>query len=117
MFEDRIAKGVAVLNERKPGWTKYIDTRSLNLASPSQCVLGQSFGTYFVGVTMLFGGQVDVDDDARRDMAVEHGFYIPTPRDAAYGSVGWMRLTNDYHALTTEWINEIERIVNEPVGV
>lgn len=43
MLRKNTPKAAAVLDQIKPGWENLIDTRSLSLASPTKCVLGQVF--------------------------------------------------------------------------
>ena len=45
--------GVALLDERLPGWHKEIDADNLNLSDCNECVLGQLFGNYVKGLGVL----------------------------------------------------------------
>lgn len=53
MYEDRIARGAALLDEQRPGWRDEIDVETLDLASECDCILGQLHGDYLEGVDML----------------------------------------------------------------
>jgi hypothetical protein len=46
MVAERVAAGVAWLDENVPGWAERIDLEQLNLASCQRCVLGQLFGDF-----------------------------------------------------------------------
>jgi len=48
MFEEQITRGMALLDEKEPGWDKRVslDHEPLNMSSLYRCVLGQVFG-YF----------------------------------------------------------------------
>lgn len=48
-IEHRVQKGVELLNEKAPGWIKKIDLKTFNIHNEANCVLGQVFGSYFVG--------------------------------------------------------------------
>ena len=49
------AKNAAkVLDKLKPKWAKEIDLERLNLMSSSDCLLGQLFGSYSVGLGKVF---------------------------------------------------------------
>lgn len=39
--EDAIANGMAVLDERAPGWERYVDLTILNISDGCRCILGQ----------------------------------------------------------------------------
>lgn len=73
---EAVSRGVALLNERLPGWKKLVDADSLNLASDCGCVLGQVLGSYYKGAELLGLSQAE---------RIEYGFW---PRRAA-----WKRLT------------------------
>ena len=51
----RIARGIALLDEKKPGWCNTIDLARLDIDDGHQCVLGQVFGTYSAGVDLFWG--------------------------------------------------------------
>jgi|SRR5882757_1287790 len=44
---ERVAAGVAWLDENVPGWPAKIDLDELDMGSPSCCVLGQVYGSYW----------------------------------------------------------------------
>lgn len=46
MFQDEINRGVAWLNENRPGWLDMVELGELQMFSPTRCVLGQT-GGYF----------------------------------------------------------------------
>jgi hypothetical protein len=68
---DRVARGVALLDTHLPDWHQQISVEFLDLASCSECVLGQLFGAFEAGVAAL-GISVDftLQEEAR------HGFDI-----------------------------------------
>jgi hypothetical protein len=52
MFEQQIAKGVALLDEKWPGWHERINLDTLDIGSSCDCVIGQLYpGIEFPGVT------------------------------------------------------------------
>lgn len=51
--EERVANGMALLDEHKPGWEAEIDVEHLFLQSSSQCVLGWVYGDYEHGLNAL----------------------------------------------------------------
>ncbi len=67
MFEDRTAKGAALLTEKIPGWENALNIAILNMACPQKCVLGQQFGAYINGVYAL---------NLTAKECVEHGFTL-----------------------------------------
>jgi hypothetical protein len=57
----RVARGVALLDERVPDWRAHIDLELLDMGNSSRCVLGQ--------LAAALGGVDDVDEDG----AYEYG--------------------------------------------
>lgn len=65
----RVQKGAALLDEKRPGWEKEIDIGILDIMDGRWCVLGQLYGYYTIGATVMgigYGNQ-------------EYGFARPTP--------------------------------------
>lgn len=46
-FSARAFRGMAYLDQHKPGWVDLIDTELLDMRSPDRCILGQLFGSYW----------------------------------------------------------------------
>lgn len=44
MYEEQINRGIAVLDEKQPGWENRIDLKTLTLSSICHCVVGQLVG-------------------------------------------------------------------------
>lgn len=65
---DAVARGVALLDEKVPGWRERIDLSELNVAGFYSCPLGQVGGDYEVGAKLV-GLVVG-------PATVEHGFYL-----------------------------------------
>lgn len=93
-IETRVARGVALLDERLPGWVERIDLYKLDLASGCRCILGQEFrghvsessysNGYLIGLDELFN-----DDD---DEAARHGFTVEVGEPFAALEVEWRRV-------------------------
>ena len=65
---ERVAAGAAFLDEREPGWDKRIDLDKLSIGSGCNCVLGQLYQGF--GLGLVATGLVDtIDQD------VDLGFY------------------------------------------
>ena len=43
IFTERVAKGAALLDEKRPGWVDRIDLDTLDIDNCEDCVLGQAF--------------------------------------------------------------------------
>ncbi len=43
---DAVARGVALLDEKVPGWRERIDIETLDIESPQRCIVGQPCGGY-----------------------------------------------------------------------
>jgi len=46
---EEVARGVALLDEKRPGWEHEIDLDKLDIKDPKCCVLGQVYGGFTVG--------------------------------------------------------------------
>ena len=55
---DRVARGVALLDRKLPGWDAGVDLSTLHLDSCSRCVLGQLYGDYSYAADVF-----DVEDN------------------------------------------------------
>lgn len=66
-YAARVAKGVALLDEKRPGWERKIDLSALNISSPERCVTAQ-----LSGVRDFKAGQHQLDLDNASYVA--HGF-------------------------------------------
>lgn len=97
MYEEQIKRGVALLDEARPGWREYVAVERLDVARADQCVLGQVFGSYQAGAYIL-GLSSTV-------AKAGHGFTV--------GSSGTTPYHQQYAVLTAEWVQEIENYVNE----
>lgn len=96
MYEERVARGATLLDERVPDWATRVDVKSLDVWNLENCVLGQLFGHYrsdAAHATLgIFGG----------DEYASHGFQLT---DDEYVS------RDDYGALTELWCAAIaERV-------
>ncbi len=47
---DAVARGMALLDEKVPGWRERIELRDLDMTDCQLCVLGQIFGDYMDGL-------------------------------------------------------------------
>lgn len=50
---ERVARGVALLDQVMPGWFTKIDLPRLRMAAIEHCILGQVYGHYHDGVRVL----------------------------------------------------------------
>jgi len=53
VFEKEIEKGVEFLNKVYPDWLSKIDLEKLNMDQPSNCILGQLYGNFYVAQNIL----------------------------------------------------------------
>jgi hypothetical protein len=93
-ISERVARGVAWLDDNVLGWQNRIDVGQLILSSPCRCVLGQLFGEYMDAPLVDEGGDV---------AGADYGFnaYGHSPeRDAEYVDleVEWRRVITERRA-------------------
>lgn len=50
---ERVARGVALLDEKVPGWHDRIDLSRLDMWDEARCILGQLFDDFFDGAAEL----------------------------------------------------------------
>lgn len=106
---ERCARGAALLDLRMPGWAARIDTESLDINSPSRCVLGQLGG---------FGKQRDalgLGSTARIDPSDGPGVLRERLLNGCYGHGFSVSIPSS--ALEPHWIKLIEaRRTQSPVS-
>ncbi len=51
--EENVRRGMALLDERSPGWRQEIEVEFINVESPIDCPLGQVYNTYYNGLREL----------------------------------------------------------------
>jgi hypothetical protein len=107
MFEERVRRGAAWLDQVKPGWEQMIDIRQLNLRQFESCTIGQTFGS-------LTSQNLCVD----RQFSIPMGFALDTPIAKFKRVLFWKRqisgytqvqANHEYKLLTSAWIQEILR--------
>lgn len=52
-FQERVARGAALLDEAKPDWVDYIDLTHFDITDPCMCALGQVYEWYAAGCHIL----------------------------------------------------------------
>lgn len=89
---ERVAAGITFLDKRKPDWRGYISLARLDTKNAFKCILGQIYGSYEFGLTVL--GITHVESEA-------YGFNIENCEDHD-GPISdeLIRLHNE---LTAEW--------------
>jgi hypothetical protein len=97
---DRVARGAALLDEKRPGWAAEIDLDDLEMGSCFSCVLGQLFGEFADGADELFP-----DDWVASEEDVRHGF------DAPANLASW-EANGLYESMDAAWSLEIRRRTN-----
>lgn len=74
LARERAAAGAALLDERLPGWADKVNLDTLEMWSPSSCVLAQAYGS-FTGAVDVFGLVYEQDTD--RPSVIDLGFEAP----------------------------------------
>lgn len=80
----RVAQGVALLDEKKPGWVGLINLSRFAISTTDNCVLGQVYGDYGDGCQALYLGYGE-----------EYGFTVK--------SNGMVNVVLEFRALQDEW--------------
>jgi hypothetical protein len=102
-IQARVARGVALLDEKQPGWDALVDPRHLNIEDCGDCVLGQVYRNKGDGsLTAFEAGAVDLigmDD---------YHFWNNAPALVAHGFSAGAGENDAFDDLTDEWTRVIE---------
>lgn len=93
---EEVKAGMALLDEKAPGWRDKIHPQQLNMSFCFTCILGQVFGEYHHGLKQLGiaeSDEVEVNEEID-EQAKQLGF-----QSKVRGSNGW----RDYDYLTQAW--------------
>lgn len=90
-IQKRVARGVALLDERVPGWEKRIDLKELKMQDCFQCMLGQLYGDFGYGIFRLKLKDLETD--------IDHGFNLDIDSIEA----------DDFQLLQQEWTRVIKQ--------
>lgn len=101
MFEAQIAKGIALLDEKYPGWEEKIDLSILDIGSGCECIVGQLYPDQFN--ESLFNLFPEGDTVHKIKETRKHGLSIDC-HDMTYAE-----RDNAYADLTDEWIAFISK--------
>jgi hypothetical protein len=97
----RAARGAAYLDTIEPGWYRHIDLKRLELSDGAACVLGQRYGSFFLGLGR--SGLLNLSSAPVRSLSpVAYGFLCVQGVDARLQA-------RDYTLLTQAWREEIRR--------
>lgn len=69
-----VAKGAALLDEKRPAWFKTIDLELLDMENFEHCIIGQVAGTF---ASTGFHNELN-DLDLHGNQAFDYGFDMPT---------------------------------------
>lgn len=72
-LQERVTRGMAFLDEARPGWDKHIALERLDQNQCGACIVGQLFKWYDTGMDTLGLG---IDNDSEENLAVAYGFCI-----------------------------------------
>lgn len=81
----RAATGAQFLDQVAPNWPARIDTRTLDIANPLRCALGQLYGDYGHGLVHSgFVKNFPLFSEGRTEACLSHGFNLPKGKVNAY---------------------------------
>lgn len=106
---ERVNRGAALLDQRRPGWAGELDLNTLHMASCDSCVLGQLFDGYFIGTRRL----------AIQGRAADLGFEVEPPVLRLVGDVSLGSLSGSvsevYALLRAAWTDAVHARITPPV--
>lgn len=92
VYTERIARGAALLDSKKPGWRNHIQIADLAFESLQRCVLGQVFGDFSAAYDTL---GLSCDDTATLGFCLEGHEFAGYSKNAPACLI--------YEGLTREW--------------
>ena len=96
MMAKRVANGVALLDERVPGWRENVDRDTLVMESLGSCILAQVFDDWGIGCNEL-----DIAGD--RDAQVHYGF------DLTHEEYTELDTQAHWYELEGAWYSELKK--------
>jgi hypothetical protein len=115
-YAARVAKGAALLDEKRPGWEQLIDLEILDIESPTSCVTAQLSGQRHFRVGLAQLGLTGGSDGTY----VSHGFNAEGDCDCCVSREVLDRLPEGYDqdaaygTLNTLWKDLISKRLAEP---
>jgi hypothetical protein len=102
---ERVERGAALLDTKRPGWWQEIDLATLDIASRCGCIIGQlagitkasDRGLMYEAATRQFGVSYSTE--------IPMGFEAPSTRE--YGAGVRAAMASEYDALTAAWADLI----------
>lgn len=83
---ERVQRGIELLDERGPkSWREMVDLKAFDITEPCGCILGQLFGEFSDGKTVL---------------------NISSGKDFGFDA-NWQDAEDDYQALSAEWTRRL----------
>ncbi len=101
-YSDAVDAGVAVLDQKNPGWRGQVDLDILDMHNTRSCVLGQLYGSYWDGLEVLTGLHWLDNGSQIRAWAIGHGLQV---RPSDFDDMGAMH--RDYEELNRLWGEKI----------
>ena len=93
-----VERGVALLDEKRPGWENEIDLTNLRMASFQSCILGQLYKSHIFPYTGYFEGCNDLGISGADGS--EYGFDLPEKFKGKETS--WEQLDQEWRDLIIE---------------
>jgi hypothetical protein len=100
-MRERAARGAALLDKTRPSWYEGVSVGALNMLNGDVCVLGQIYGLYETGLSMLFSSEFAYPPTyvGKRDLDSASNYYGFSAFDYPSNTVdGWR-----WDALTQAW--------------
>lgn len=77
-LQERVQRGMALLDKKRPGWRESINTEILDLSDGYCCVLGQVYNHFITGshgLGLVHSGEEDPYTPQEEQNLLSHGFY------------------------------------------
>lgn len=110
-INDRVARGAALLDEKRPGWLGEISLDRLAMLSGTECALGQLYGSYRLAVDALWPDEASAVYHCCAPSALAYGFQSARLISADHNHHG------EYGVLQSTWEARITALRNEQVQV
>jgi len=104
----KVQKGVRFLNKRNPGWYKKIKLTELNMGGTYDCILGQLYCNFPIGVEHL--GLTFINMEEALTKAAPYGFSITSAMTDRLNKKDAKLVDKLYKQYTNIWKAEIHKL-------
>lgn len=111
-IDERVARGIALLDAQEPGWREKVNVNRLDMRTCHNCIFGQVYGDISIGLrkTGLIDDVSKLIADDESDPGFQHGILTRAiPGRLIEDHDGQDRIDADFSLLTDAWKRALEQ--------